>query len=230
MWVYNSERECFKTLHDEYISKVEDSSINCGIELMFIKNNSTTPQFVTTEKSPELYKRNALGDLELTNESFDFTATTNTAGYFKFSQVDYENKNLLCLIGDKPNTHTPNRAHNGFENNKGEQRRNLLELIYIGQKDLDDVALWYQQNRYAHPTYENMLNYHVHTHRMVKLGEYMKIIEYKFNMNDFDMYNEEDAENYLNIETENTNQLDIMEQMSFLLDSTDEDGNPLFLS
>lgn len=229
MWAFNSERDDFNTLYKNYILEKEEMILNSNIEVMFIKNNSTTPQFITTEKNIELYKKNTSGDLELLDKPLNFTATTNTAGYFKFSDFDTNNNKLICLIGDKPNTHTPNRANSGFESNKGEQRRRLLELVYLGNEDLDDISYWYQQNRFAHPSYPNMLNYHIQSHISLKLQEYIDTIEYKLTMHEINIHKKEDLKKHFEIESHNDTEIIEIEQMSFILDSLNEDNEPQYI-
>lgn len=167
---YGAERESFNEIYSNYIQMHKDMAINNNVELIFTKNNNT-PQFITVCKEETVYihKEDKLISSTLAN-----TETTHRAGYIKCSD------NLVYLIGDKPSTYKPNKTDNSFEHDKIEARRKMLELIYFGDRNIDDIAIWYQLNRNLHISYSVMTNRHIDGHILEKFSELIDIIEYKY--------------------------------------------------
>lgn len=178
---YGSEREGFNDLYEKYISVYENKARVKGVELIFTKNNNTTPQFVTVCKKEYAYEHN---DNKLKLEELSSIETTNSAGYVKFSDK------LVYLIGNKPDTHTPNKANNSFEHNKIEARRRILELVYLGPYDIEEIAKWYQLNRCLHVGYTVMTNKHMDGHILEKAKELIEITEYRYR----NIFGKEDVE------------------------------------
>ena len=227
LWEYGSERRDFNSVYKENILPFKDIATKNGIELLFIKNNGTTPQFVTLEKESKLHKRDIDGTPAL--DDYKLIATTNKDGYFKFFDIDDKCINVLGLIGDKPSTHKPNRAHSGFEYNSGEQRRRLLLATYIGMHDLDEVAVWIQENRKMNLSYEHMLNHHIHLHELLDLREYIEILEFKYNS----FYKEDFTQRSLeDVAAEMSNDLAFkqLEFDLFRIDSVDEYDIPIYIT